>query len=131
MRGASANPSMTALRGPRGAITGQAGSTAVVVHPDTGHAAYVPNQGTMKPESEMTVAHGGNHTNEIPGDSADTESEAIAVPADARAAECPSRHRCRSNTLSRGRNDSTSHRAFRTITTEVRSSKLTNPERIQ
>jgi len=33
MRGASANPSKTALRGPRGAITGQAGSTAVVVHP--------------------------------------------------------------------------------------------------
>ena len=88
--------------------------------PDTGHAAYVPNQGTMKPESEMTVAHGGNHTNENPGDSADTESEAIAVPAGAMAAECPSRHRCRSNTLSRCRNDSASHRAFRTITTEVR-----------
>ncbi|MDJ0104800.1 hypothetical protein QM646_00120 [Rhodococcus erythropolis] len=57
---------MTALRGPRGAITGQAGSTAVVVHPDTGHAAYVPNQETMKPESEMTVDQGGDPTNENP-----------------------------------------------------------------
>ncbi|MGW8537836.1 hypothetical protein ACWGK5_27230 [Rhodococcus qingshengii] len=65
MRGASANPSMTALRGPRGAITGQAGSMAVV-HPNIGHAAYVPNQETMKPESEMTVAQGGDPTNENP-----------------------------------------------------------------
>lgn len=81
----------------------------------------------MKPESEMTVAQGGNHTNENPGDSADTESEASAVPVDAMTAECPSRHRRRSSILSRCRNDSTSHRAFRTITTEVLSSKLTLP----
>ena len=99
--------------------------------PDTGHAVYVPNPRTMKPESEMTVAQGGNHTNENPGDSADTESEASAVPVDAMTAECPSRHRRRSSILSRCRNDSTSHRAFRTITTEVLSSKLTPPGRIQ
>ena len=42
MRGASANPSMPQRS--REAITGQADSMAVV-HPDTGHAVYVPNQG--------------------------------------------------------------------------------------
>ena len=124
MRGASANPSMT-QRSERSdhRTGGQYGGGA----PDTGHAVYVPNPRTMKPESEMTVAQGGNHTNENPGDSADTESEASAVPVDAMTAECPSRHRRRSSILSRCRNDSTSHRAFRTITTEVLSSKLTPP----
>ena len=99
--------------------------------PRSRNAAYVPNQETMKSESEMTVAQGGNPINENPGDSADTESEVSAVPVDAMAAEGPSRHRRRSNTLSRCQNDSTSHRAFRNITTEVLSSKLTNPGRIQ
>ncbi len=127
MKGAFADPSMTTLRGSREAITGQAGSVAVVVHPDAGHAAYVPNSETMKPESEMTVDQGGDTTNENPGGSADTESEVSAVPVDAMAAECPSRQRRRSNILSRCPNHSTSRRAFRNVTTEVLSSKLTNP----
>lgn len=87
--------------------------------PRSRNSAYVANQETIKSESEMTVAQGGNPVNEKPGDSADTESGVSAVPVDAMAAEGPSRHRRRSNTLSRCQNDSTSHRAFRNITTQV------------
>lgn len=128
MRGASANPSMP-QRSERSDYRtgGQYGGGA----PRYRTRGVRAEPRTMKPESEMTVAQGGNHTSENPGDSADTESEASAVPVDAMTAECPSRHRRRSSILSRCRNDSTSHRAFRTITTEVLSSKLTPPGRIQ
>ncbi|MDZ7914315.1 MAG: hypothetical protein U5O16_21140 [Rhodococcus sp. (in: high G+C Gram-positive bacteria)] len=76
--------SMTATALPNGqeAISGQPDGVAVVGTPDPGYTAYVPNQDTMKPGSEMTVDQGDGTTNRYdnPVDSGDAELEVTTVP---------------------------------------------------
>ncbi|MGE2772937.1 hypothetical protein ACQGAO_32555 [Rhodococcus sp. 1.20] len=76
--------SMTATALPNGqeAISGQPDGVAVVGAPDPGYTAYVPNQDTMKPGSEMTVDQGDGTTNRYdnPVDSGDAELEVTTVP---------------------------------------------------
>ena len=75
---------LTATPLPNGqeAISGQPDGVAVVGTPDPGYTAYVPNQDTMKPGSEVTVDQGdgttASYTN--PVDSGDAELEVTIVP---------------------------------------------------
>ncbi|MDV6277812.1 hypothetical protein R3Q06_30420 [Rhodococcus erythropolis] len=75
---------LTATPLPNGqeAISGQPDGVAVVGTPDPGYTAYVPNQDTMKPGSEVTVDQGDGTANRYnnPVDSGDAELEVTTVP---------------------------------------------------